>query len=281
LGDISDFAQWKRRRSRRGSERATRKRAWLPTPVEVGLSCVVAILAVTAWFAVAPEQSTNPVAAATSAGALAGRSSVIDGDTLEIRGARVRLVGIDAPESGQSCQDAAGQPWRCGQQAALALADRIGSATVACEGEELDRYGRLLAVCRARGEDLGGWLVYEGLALAYRRYSEVYVGQENAARAARRGVWAGTFVPPWDWRAQDGAHQEAQAQPQPLVPAPADAQNVGSCSIKGNINSKGDRIYHVPGGRWYDKTKISENKGERWFCNEAEARAAGWRRSKQ
>jgi endonuclease YncB( thermonuclease family) len=221
------------------------------------------------WATKSPQQS----AGTTSTGSLSGRASVVDGDTLEIHGARVRLVGIDAPESDQSCLDATGQSWRCGQRAALVLADRIGAATVTCEGDERDRYGRLLAVCRARAEDLGAWLVGEGLALAYRRYSMAYVGQEDAARAAGRGIWAGTFVPPWDWRAQDRAQQQA--------PAPAQAQPAGSCAIKGNISSNGERIYHVPGGKWYDETKISESKGERWFCSEAEARAAGWRASKR
>ena len=215
-----------------------------------------------------PQQSSGAV----SNSALVGRASVIDGDTLEIHGQRVRLIGIDAPESDQACLNATGQSWRCGQRAALALADRIDAATVTCEGNERDRYGRLLAVCKARGEDLGAWIVKEGLALAYRRYSTTYIGQEDAARTARRGMWAGTFVPPWDWRAQ-GQGQQA--------PAPAQALQAGSCVIKGNISSSGERIYHLPGGKWYDETKISESKGERWFCSEAEAQAAGWRRSKR
>jgi hypothetical protein len=80
-------------------------------------------------------------------------------------------------------------------------------------------------------------------------------------------------VLPWDWRAQDRAHQQAPVQTQ--------TQQAESCVIKGNISSKGERIYHVPGGQWYDETKISESKGERWFCSETEARAAGWRPSKQ
>jgi endonuclease YncB( thermonuclease family) len=246
------------------------------------VSCVIATGLVAAWFEFgSTEQAPAAVAASTPVGDLAGRASVIDGDTLEIHGTRVRLVGIDAPESDQSCEDATGQAWRCGQQVALALADKIGQATVSCKGDEFDRYGRRLAVCRARGEDLGGWMVSAGLALAYRQYSSAYIGQEDTARAARLGLWAGAFVPPWEWRAQDRTHQQSQAQPQTPVPAPADTQDAGSCRIKGNISSKGERIYHVPGGRWYNETKISESKGERWFCSEAEAQAAGWRPSKR
>jgi hypothetical protein len=59
------------------------------------------------------------------------------------------------------------------------------------------------------------------------------------------------------------------------------SQGSAACQIKGNINSEGERIYHVPGGKWYDKTEINEGKGERWFCTESEAKAAGWRPSKQ
>lgn len=130
---------------------------------------------------------------------IAGRTSVIDGDTLDIHGVRIRLHGIDAPESSQSCL-ADGTKWRCGQQAALALADKIGSSTVSCEERDVDRYGRVVAVCHTRGEDLNAWLVASGWALAYRRYSTDYVDEEEAAEAGRRGIWRGSFVAPWDWR---------------------------------------------------------------------------------
>ena len=132
---------------------------------------------------------------------MTGQASVIDGDTLEIHGQRIRLHGIDAPESGQICT-AAGQRWRCGQQAALALADKIGRRPVACAARGRDRYGRTVAVCRVAGEDLGAWLIVNGWALAYRRYSTAYVPHESRARLARAGMWRGEFIPPWDWRRQ-------------------------------------------------------------------------------
>ncbi len=84
---------------------------------------------------------------------------------------------------------------------------------------------------------------------------------------AKAGMWQGAFVPPWNWRR--GERLEATA----IEP--------GNCAIKGNVSSKGVRIYHVPSGRYYDRTRIDPSKGERWFCSEAEAQGAGWRRSQQ
>ena len=132
---------------------------------------------------------------------LAGKPRIVDADTLEIAGERIRLEGIDAPESRQQCEDAEGVRYACGRTATDALRKRIGGEPVTCEGSERGRYGRLIAVCRLPDEtDLNGWLVREGLALAYRHYSDRYVAQEAEAKAAKRGLWAGAFVPPWDWR---------------------------------------------------------------------------------
>ncbi len=108
-------------------------------------------------------------------------------------------------------------------------------------------------------------MVWEGLALAYRRYSLDYTGQEADARAARRGIWASEFVKPWDWRRGKRIAANDNAPDQ--------------CRIKGNISRSGERIYHVPGGQYYGRTKIDSSKGERWFCSEAEATAAGWRKA--
>ena len=114
-----------------------------------------------------------------------GRAAVIDGDTIEIRGESIRLDAIDAPESGQTCE-AAGQPWRCGQQAALALADMIGAANVRCADRGTDRYDRTLAICTLGDLDLNGWLVAEGWALAYRYYS---TGVPIEHRGKNSGSW--------------------------------------------------------------------------------------------
>lgn len=135
-----------------------------------------------------------------------GVASVIDGDTIAIHGNRIRIHGIDAPESDQICRTRAGQRWRCGQQAANALADRIGRSSIRCVGQSYDRYRRLIAVCYRGSEDIAGWMVTQGWAVAFRRFSLDYVPHEQAAMRARRGLWAGTFDMPWDWRAGNRTH---------------------------------------------------------------------------
>jgi hypothetical protein len=179
------------------------------------------------------------------------------------------LHGIDAPESAQVCK-AKEKSYRCGTSATLALSRLVSGKSVSCEERDRDRYGRIVAVCHAGGKDLNAWLVSEGLALAYRRYSTDYVSQEKAARAAGRGLWRGEFVEPWQWRKGKRMAGETVADAAP-----------GPCRIKGNISRNGKRIYHLPSGRYYTATKINEGKGERWFCSESEAKGAGWRRSSQ
>jgi endonuclease YncB( thermonuclease family) len=200
-----------------------------------------------ALFFIAPLSQITGLAAAD----IAGPTKVIDGDTIVIHSVKIRLHGIDAPERAQVCK-ANGKHYRCGASATLALAKRIGGQPVSCEKRDQDQYGRIVAVCRTGGTDLNGWLVSEGLALAYRRYSTDYIGQEQTAREARRGLWQGDFVKPWHWRKGKRMSGETLAGTAP-----------GSCHIKGNINRQGKKIYHLPGGRYYVPTKINESKGER------------------
>ncbi len=198
---------------------------------------------------------------------MAGIPRVIDGDTIEVHGQRIRLHGIDAPESAQRCI-VRGKTYPCGEIAAGALKDLTAGIEVRCEQVDVDRYGRVVATCYDNHDfDVNRNMVYTGWALAYRRYSTRYVATEDDAREAGRGLWRGVFVAPWDWRR--GKRLQTAAMPD------------SGCLIKGNVSKSGERIYHTPGGRWYDQTKITPEKGERWFCTEAEAQAAGWRASRQ
>ncbi|MDE0045534.1 MAG: thermonuclease family protein [bacterium] len=136
------------------------------------------------------------VLAPAGAQALTGEATVVDGDTILIGAERIRIFGIDAPESNQDCGDG----WPCGREATSAVEDMTRGKSVRCEGDTRDFYGRLIAVCYAGSVDIGGDLVRRGLALAYRKYSMAYVEHEDEARQHGRGMWSGAFVAPWDWR---------------------------------------------------------------------------------
>lgn len=147
-------------------------------------------------FAALVAAFASPVQAQT----ISGTASVIDGDTIEIHGQRIRISAIDAIESRQPCILAGGKHWNCGRDAAFALSDKIGRAPLACEVKDIDRYGRSVAVCGLDGEDIGAWMVENGWAVAYRRYGTEYVAAEGRARAAGLGIWRSEFQMPWDWR---------------------------------------------------------------------------------
>jgi endonuclease YncB( thermonuclease family) len=140
-----------------------------------------------------------PLASAPARADVTGKPLVIDGDTLEIAGERIRLYGIAAPAPDQTCT-AGGAPWRCGEEATYALAFETAYHWVTCKGEGHDREGRRVAVCYVGPYDLNALMVRKGWALADRRYASDYVDEEDEARAARRGLWRGEFVAPWEWR---------------------------------------------------------------------------------
>ena len=131
---------------------------------------------------------------------ITGKPRVVDGDTLHINQTKIRLHGIDAPEMKQTCRTSKGKEQLCGQLAKQALQRLIQGQDITCKGDERDRYGRLIAVCYTGPYDLNAKMVRQGWALAYRRYSMDYVDDENAAKVARKGLWRGEFVPPWEWR---------------------------------------------------------------------------------
>jgi endonuclease YncB( thermonuclease family) len=133
---------------------------------------------------------------------LAGRASIIDGDTLEIHGTRIRLWGIDAPESDQLCRTKSDEHYRCGQEAANDLDSFIHSASPReCVEVDRDQYKRAVAVCTVAGIDLADWMVRNGHALDWPQYSKGdYAATQDEAKRAERGMWSGGFVEPWRYR---------------------------------------------------------------------------------
>lgn len=133
----------------------------------------------------------------------AGSVRVIDSDTLDLAGTRVRLYGIDAPEAAQICQRS-GQKWACGTDATKALEAEIGSLHVSCDEQDIDRYDRVVGICHIGSMNVNAWMVRNGWAVAYRQYGgDLYAPDEIVARVAQRGLWTSDFVMPWDWRKGD------------------------------------------------------------------------------
>jgi len=192
----------------------------------------------------------------------AGQAIVIDGDTIELDGQNFRLHGIDAPEAGQKCSQAGGGTWKCGEAATEALVSLTAGKDVQCDDRGQDAFQRTIAVCRAGETDVNDTLVRSGFAWAFRKFSEDYVAAEDEARSQRLGIWQASTQTAEDFRAEKWTVAE-QVSPD-------------GCPIKGNISRNG-QIYHAPWSPWYKRTKINTSKGERWFCSEAEALAAGWR----
>jgi endonuclease YncB( thermonuclease family) len=133
---------------------------------------------------------------------LSGQASIIDGDTLEIHGTRIRLWGIDAPESSQLCRGDDSIQYRCGAKAANDLDSFLAQRPIDCAPVNLDQYRRTVAVCSVDGVDLADWLVRNGLALDWPQYSKgKYDKAQRDAEHAGRGIWDGSYVEPWLFRA--------------------------------------------------------------------------------
>lgn len=225
--------------------------------------------------------------APASANIFAGPAEVVDGDTIDMTGTRIRLVGIDAPESAQQCRRD-GQAWGCGADAAAAMREILAAGPLECRAQGADRYGRTLATCRNSLFDLGHEMVRRGLALPSGDAPYEYAEARDLAQKLRFGMWAGEFEEPAAWRAANpqAAPQLARAEtasprPAPRVraaAAPAERRYTSAmgCAIKGNHSRYGDYIYHLPGQLYYNTTRP-----ERLFCTEREAMAAGFRRSKE
>ncbi|ALK08645.1 thermonuclease family protein [Blastochloris viridis] len=167
-------------------------RSFRRLPLPLDLFGAIALIVGLAWLALLWRGEPGEVA---------GFARVIDGDSLAIDGRDVRLFGIDAPELHQLCERG-GRPWPCGEAAKRRLGELAASRFVRCTVRDTDRYRRAVSDCRAGGEDLGQRMVEAGLAVAERGYFTA----EVAARAAGRGIWAGGFERPAEWRRAHRGH---------------------------------------------------------------------------
>lgn len=202
---------------------------------------------------------------------------VIDGDTIELEnGERVRYLGVDTPESVHPSE-----PIQCfGVESATKNRELVEGKRVTLEKDitDRDKYGRLLRYVFVNGVHIGLELVRQGYASVYTyppdvRYSDELLVAQQEARNAKRGLWGSC-----DGETMQQPSEQPTVAPPPVFSQVTDGSD-GQCNIKGNINSKGEKIYHIPGCASYDVTKIDEARGERWFCSEGDAFNAGWRRA--
>jgi endonuclease YncB( thermonuclease family) len=193
---------------------------------------------------------------------LQGRAEVVGGDLLRVAGTTVRLAGIEAPERQQSCGTGS-RRYRCGAAAQAALGRLVNGRAVTCTLSGSDSAGRALATCTRGDLDLNGELVRQGHAFASGGLFASYSGLERQARDTKAGIWAaGEVQRPSEFRAK--AWDEAKRR------AP------DGCPIKGLVTG-GSRVYVLPGSPDYDRGRIQRARGERWFCSEREAEAAGFK----
>jgi len=193
---------------------------------------------------------------------VSGRATALSGDTLRIGEDVVRLTGIEAPGAGQRCPWRGNKSWRCGAAARLALAKLVRRRSITCEVADTNAASVRLGTCQVDDKDLGAELVKDGNVFAEQGLLAPYKDLEQQARSARIGIWRGDPQRPQEWRAK--VWEEAKrAAPE-------------GCPIKGQIRSNA-KIYVLPWQRSYDRVRPSRARGERWFCSEKEAVAAGWR----
>ena len=227
--------------------------------------------------------------AVAEAADVTGVPKIREGDSIQIGSTRIRLGGIDAPSVDQLCLNKTGERWTCGVAARDELIKHAGNKSWTCHPRQAaDRRGRIVARCEVDGEDIQKWLVRSGWALAFVRVSHDYEADEKAAREAKAGMWQGAFIAPWDWRVRNKKTAILGAvKPPPNAHAILLASASGSvapspdCTIKGNVNSSGECIYHTPKSRWYAQIKMHISKGTRWFCSVEDAEAAGCRETRR
>ena len=139
---------------------------------------------------------------------ISGFAKVVDGDTIKINSKKIRLYGIDAPEKKQKCKKtyltisfmSFTKDYMCGELSTQKLIKKINKQKLNCNILDVDRYKRLIGECFKRNINLNSWMVSNGYAVAYRKYSKKYVSDEINAKNNKLGIWQGKFEMPWDYR---------------------------------------------------------------------------------
>lgn len=255
--------QWRKRTGVRRS-RALRRASVPRRLVFVTVAAAGALVAQTAmqYGDSLPEINLSNLIGGPKPQPITGVASVIDGDTVEIHGQRIRFNGIDAPESKQYCDDAKGFEYPCGRRSAEALNTFLAaSRPVQCTFVTWDRYHRFVGDCRrADGVSVAAWMVEHGQALDWPRYSHgAYAVQQTKAQAAKVGLWVGSFQAPWDWRASHADGDAPSSQPLGIVSRKLVAQSGYSCEPRrycsqiGSCDEAQWYLHNCPWGRKLDR----------------------------
>jgi endonuclease YncB( thermonuclease family) len=198
---------------------------------------------------------------------ISGRASAVAADTLRVGDRKVRLKDIEAPDANQRCPRGSGRgshrTWACGQEARETLQRLVQGKTVTCQVHASGGTNVVLGRCDAKGQDVGEALVRAGFVFAERGLMPAYGTAEAAAKGAKAGLWG-------------ASEPERPAQWRDRLWAAAKRDAPDGCPIKGRVRGR-ERVYLLPWASNYHRVRISTRRGERWFCSQDEAEAAGWR----
>lgn len=208
------------------------------------------------------EAARREPAATATTGGISGRATVISGDALRINGREIKLAGIESPVANQNCTTGDGRTWNCGWSARSALDRIVRRRNVTCTPLEAVGQGATIANCTANEADIAEALVRNGHVFAASGFFAAYGSSEADARAAKVGVWQGDAQHPAEWR-QNIWDEAKRAAPD-------------GCPIKGRVRGS-SRVYTMPWSDGYDSNRVRTERGDRWFCSEEEAQAAGFK----
>lgn len=192
---------------------------------------------------------------------VAGYAVSLTGDSMRIDGKTVRMADIEAPELTQTCARPNASSWNCGQSALGALRRLTGRNTITCDVQKIDASGHRIGTCRAGDVDLAAEMVRNGHVFASGGFFPTYGSEQSEAQSAKAGLWSGTSRSPQDYRDERWKTASRDA-PQ-------------GCPIKGRVVANG-KVYILPWSRNYEKYRVRDGRGDKWFCSEDEARSAGW-----